>query len=123
MNLCLSSYVLLAGLVLSVSALTPEECQPMVTPQSLADRNVVYGRYNSLAGNADSKEMNGILKMTDSTWMTTSASTDSPNEVLVSEGNKLNGKCFWSRFNLSIENDSILRMSLPNWSAELQMLP
>lgn len=41
MNLQSSSCFLFVGLFLSVSALTPEECQPLVTPLSLEDPSMV----------------------------------------------------------------------------------
>lgn len=41
MNLWVSSPFLFAGLVLSVSALTPEECKPLITPLSLTERSTV----------------------------------------------------------------------------------
>lgn len=41
MNLWFSRHFLFAGLFLTISALTREECQPLVTPLSLADHSVV----------------------------------------------------------------------------------
>ncbi|XP_035771193.1 uncharacterized protein LOC118455659 [Neolamprologus brichardi] len=41
MNLWLSFHFLFAALVLSSSALTPEECKPLVTPLSMEDPSVV----------------------------------------------------------------------------------
>lgn len=41
MNLWFSRHFLFAGLFLTISALTREECQPLVTPLSLADYSVV----------------------------------------------------------------------------------
>ncbi|XP_039676291.1 uncharacterized protein LOC120571417 isoform X2 [Perca fluviatilis] len=88
MNLWLSAHFLVAGLFLSCSALTSEECQPLVTPLSLVDPSMMYGRSNFLVGYVDRDIYRGILKTTESSWMNFTASP-SANEVVMSQTNKI----------------------------------
>uniref|UniRef100_A0A3B4T9B3 Uncharacterized LOC111223332 n=1 Tax=Seriola dumerili TaxID=41447 RepID=A0A3B4T9B3_SERDU len=97
MNLWFSSLTLVAGLFLCSTALPLEECQTLVTPSSLADPSTMYGRLNVLVGYTDHEAFNGILKVTDSSWLKISP-TSSPNKIVMSEDNKicfcLNLHCF-----------------------------
>ncbi|XP_068188680.1 uncharacterized protein [Antennarius striatus] len=122
MNLCFGGFVLLAGVFLSVSALTPEECQPLITPVSLADHSVIYGRHNFLAGYTDHEAMIAVVKVTESSWVSFSASESNPNEVVMFEDNKMNGQCYESRVNMLIEGDKV-KMLLTNWTSEIDLLP
>ncbi|XP_068188686.1 uncharacterized protein [Antennarius striatus] len=122
MNLCFGGFVLLAGAFLSVSALTPEECQPLITPVSLADRSMIYGRHNFLAGYTDHEALKLFLKVTQSTWVRFSASESNPNEAALFEDNKMNGQCYESNVNALIEGDK-MKMLLTNWTSVFQVLP
>ncbi|XP_068188685.1 uncharacterized protein [Antennarius striatus] len=122
MNLCFGGFVLLAGVFLSVSALTPEECQPLITPVSLADHSMIHGRYNLLAGYADHDALKSILKVTESSWLTFSPSESNPNQVVMFEDNKMNGQCYESRVSMTIEGDKST-MSVTNWTSVFQVLP
>ncbi|XP_078032211.1 uncharacterized protein LOC117263354 isoform X4 [Epinephelus lanceolatus] len=104
MNLWISSHLLVVGLFLSTSALTPEECQPLVTPLSLADRSILYGRWNFIVGYTDSDAFNAILKVTESSWMNVNASS-SPDEDVVSQEEKLNGTCLAASVNVAYDDN------------------
>ncbi|XP_078032209.1 uncharacterized protein LOC117263489 isoform X1 [Epinephelus lanceolatus] len=110
MNLWISSHLLVVGLFLSTSALTPEECQPLVTPLSLADRSVMYGRTNLIAGYSDGEVFNNILKLTESCWINLSPSSSADRDVM-SEENKINGTCVSTTINVTIDSNT-MTMSL-----------
>ncbi|XP_075306491.1 uncharacterized protein LOC142368246 [Odontesthes bonariensis] len=122
MNLWLCCHLLFAALFHSSSALTPEECQPLVTPLSLADPSVMYGKVNFLAGFADHDVFKAILKVTESSWVNVTGSPSSPTEAVMSEGNKINGICLDSRTNMTIKDD-IASATLPNMTWALHVLP
>uniref|UniRef100_A0A3B4T8P4 Uncharacterized LOC111223332 n=1 Tax=Seriola dumerili TaxID=41447 RepID=A0A3B4T8P4_SERDU len=105
MNLWFSSLTLVAGLFLCSTALPLEECQTLVTPSSLADPSTMYGRLNVLVGYTDHEAFNGILKVTDSSWLKISP-TSSPNKIVMSEDNKMNGQCFSSSVNITIDGNT-----------------
>ncbi|XP_033492783.1 uncharacterized protein LOC117263489 isoform X2 [Epinephelus lanceolatus] len=121
MNLWISSHLLVVGLFLSTSALTPEECQPLVTPLSLADRSVMYGRTNLIAGYSDGEVFNNILKLTESCWINLSPSSSADRDVM-SEENKINGTCVSTTINVTIDSNT-MTMSLANLTSALQLLP
>ena len=68
MNLWFSTHFLVVGLLLSSSAVTPEECQPLVTPLSLADPSMMYDRMNFIMGYVDNNAYDAILKSTKRSW-------------------------------------------------------
>ncbi|XP_068602950.1 uncharacterized protein [Brachionichthys hirsutus] len=121
MDLCFGGCVLLAGLFLSVSALTPEECHPLIAPLSLANNSRIYGEFKTLAGSVDHEVLNKILKVTHSSWIRFSESESNPNEVVMFEANKMNGKCYESRIKMTIDGN-VARMRLTNWTSEFQLL-
>ncbi|XP_049457600.1 uncharacterized protein LOC125904306 isoform X4 [Epinephelus fuscoguttatus] len=121
MNLWISSQLLVVGLFLSTSALTPEECQPLVTPLSLADRSIMYGRTNLIAGYSDGEVFNNILKLTESCWVNLSPSSSADRDVM-SEENKINGTCVSTTVNVTIDSNT-MTMSLANLTSVLQLLP
>ncbi|TMS18705.1 hypothetical protein E3U43_011031 [Larimichthys crocea] len=116
------SHLLVAGLVLTTSALTPEECQPLTKPLSLADSSMLQGRLNFIMGYTDTDAYNAILKITDSYWMKMTPSASDKNELTVHEENKINGSCIGLSFNMTIDGDHV-DMSLPNISTVFQVLP
>ncbi|XP_033492782.1 uncharacterized protein LOC117263354 isoform X3 [Epinephelus lanceolatus] len=121
MNLWISSQLLVVGLFLSTSALSPEECQLLVTPLSLADRSMLYGRWNFIVGYTDSDAFNAILKVTESSWMNVNASS-SPDEDVVSQEEKLNGTCLAASVNVAYD-DNIATTSISNITSKFHVLP
>ncbi|XP_042362152.1 uncharacterized protein LOC121957580 [Plectropomus leopardus] len=121
MNLWLNSF-LLVGLFLSTSALTPEECRPMLTPLSLDDRSTMYGRWNFITGYTDNEVYNSIGRLTESTWMKISPSPFNPNAVVLSQEDKINGTCMTSVVNVTIDGNA-LSTSYFNITSEIHLLP
>ncbi|XP_075931726.1 uncharacterized protein LOC142931614 [Anarhichas minor] len=122
MNLWLSSHFLVAGLFLSSSALTPEECQPLITPLSLADPAMMYGRLNLIMGYTDNEIYNDILRMTQSMWLNITPSPSSSNTVIFSQENKINGSCVSAKVNTTIDGNTGSMIYLNSTSA-FQILP
>ncbi|KAM6904210.1 uncharacterized protein PEZ65_018896 [Lycodopsis pacificus] len=106
MNLWLSTHFLVAGLFLSSSALTPEECQPLITPLSLADPAMMYGRLNFIMGYTDNEVYNDILRMTQSMWLNITPSPSGNNAVLFSQENKINGSCVSAKLKTTIDGNT-----------------
>ncbi|XP_068565497.1 uncharacterized protein [Cebidichthys violaceus] len=122
MNLWLSSHFLVAGLFLSSSALTPEECQPLITPLSLADPAMMYGRSNFIMGYTDNEIYNDILKVTESMWMNITPSPSSNNTIIMSQENKINGTCLSAKLNTTIDGN-IGSTSLGDIKSVFHLLP
>ncbi|XP_037651772.1 uncharacterized protein LOC119503823 [Sebastes umbrosus] len=122
MNLWIISHFLVAGLFLSSSALTPEECQPLVTPLSLADPSMMYGRWNSIVLYTDNEAYNAMGKVSQSSWMNIIASPSSPNEVVISQEDKMNGTCYASNVNVTIDGNT-LSASFANVTSVFHLLP
>ncbi|KAK9532365.1 hypothetical protein VZT92_009752 [Zoarces viviparus] len=104
MNLWLSSLFLVAGLFLSSSALSAEECQPLTTPLSLADPSMLYGRSNFIMGYTDNEIHNDILKKTQSMWMNNTPSSN--NTIIMSKETHLNGTCVSETVNATIDGNT-----------------
>ncbi|CAJ1084232.1 uncharacterized protein LOC110002072 [Xyrichtys novacula] len=122
MKLWVSCLVLVLGSCLSSSAMSPEECQPLVTPLSLADPSPMFGKMHFLMGFVENEVFNAILKVTDSSWVNISQSSASPNELLMTEGNKLNGTCISSKFTMTLEED-MAKIKTANLSCTFYSLP
>ncbi|XP_054461600.1 uncharacterized protein LOC129096927 [Anoplopoma fimbria] len=122
MNLWLSSHLLVAGLFLSSSALTPEECQPLMTPLSLADPSTMFGRWNFIAGFTDHEAYNDILKKSDSSWMNFTASTSGHDTIIMSQENRIGGNCMASKVNVAIDGNT-LSTSVANVTTTFHLLP
>uniref|UniRef100_G3P628 Uncharacterized protein n=2 Tax=Gasterosteus aculeatus aculeatus TaxID=481459 RepID=G3P628_GASAC len=122
MNLWLGLHLLLAGLLLSGAAPTPEECRPLITPLSLADPTVMYGRTNLMLGYTDTEILNNILRKTQSLWSTISQSPSSPNTHILFQHNRINGTCLLSKVNLTIDGNTGSSSHL-NITSVVQMLP
>ncbi|XP_032395341.1 uncharacterized protein LOC116704168 isoform X3 [Etheostoma spectabile] len=102
----ISSSFLVAGLFLSTSALTPEECQPLVKPLPLIEPSMMYGRWITIAGYVDGEGFNAILKATESTWVNVTQSPSSPNVVVTHEKDKINGTCVDFAVNVTIDGNT-----------------
>ncbi|KAM8767691.1 uncharacterized protein AB9X84_006473 [Acanthopagrus schlegelii] len=122
MNLWLSSHFLFAGLVLSVSALTPEECEPLITPLSLSNRSTLHKTVNFIMGFTNTDAYNHILRATASSWMRLSPSPSGDDELVLHQENRINGSCFGSTVNTTIEGNT-LSSSMGNISTTFQLLP
>ncbi|XP_075306490.1 uncharacterized protein LOC142368244 [Odontesthes bonariensis] len=122
MNLWLCCHLLFAALFHSSSALTPEECQPLVTPLSLADPSVMEGKFYFHAGYTDHEVHKAILKITDSSWTKFTASPSSKTEILMSQENKINGTCFGSTSNMTTEGNTV-SVTFANTTSTSQVLP
>ncbi|XP_020513362.1 uncharacterized protein [Labrus bergylta] len=122
MDLWFSSLFLVVGLFLSSSAQTPEECKPLVTPLSMADPSVMYGRMNFLVGYVDNGILNDILKLTESSWVNISMSTSSPNDLVMAQHNKMNGTCIRSNVTANIEGDTA-KVEMAKVISTFQSLP
>ncbi|XP_070778314.1 saxitoxin and tetrodotoxin-binding protein 1-like [Enoplosus armatus] len=120
MNMWFSSHFLVVGLFLSSSALTPEECQPLITPLSLVDPSMMYGRTNFIMGYTDNDVFNTMLKSTESSWM--KITPIGPKELLMSQMNKINGTCFASKANATIDGNTATT-SLINITSTFHILP
>ncbi|XP_019129613.2 uncharacterized protein LOC104940066 [Larimichthys crocea] len=116
------SHLLVAGLVLTTSALTPEECQPLTKPLSLADSSMLQSRLNLMMGYSDAEAVNTILKSTESYWMKMTPSASDKNELTVHEENKINGSCIGLSFSMRIDGDAG-EMSVGNISKAFHVLP
>ncbi|XP_053190721.1 uncharacterized protein LOC128374466 [Scomber japonicus] len=107
MNLWLSAHFLFAGLYLSSSAPTREECSGLVTPLSMSDPSVMYGRLNFIMGYADHEAYSSILKVTESSWVKISASPDDVTSILMTQEDRINGTCSGSTNKVKIEGDTL----------------
>ncbi|XP_051794311.1 uncharacterized protein LOC110952413 [Acanthochromis polyacanthus] len=104
MNLWIRGHLLFALLFVSSSALTPEECEPLIKPLSMADPSVLHGRINLLFGYTDNDIFKAILNATHSSWLNITAGED--GGLTVSEENNMNGTCSGAKTNLTIEGDT-----------------
>uniref|UniRef100_A0A3P9M5I2 Uncharacterized protein n=1 Tax=Oryzias latipes TaxID=8090 RepID=A0A3P9M5I2_ORYLA len=121
MRVCLSCHLLLAGIFLDVFAATPEECQLLVTPLSLADPSVILGKTNFLAGYTDYGAFKGILKATESSWLNITESNIA-SEVLMSQENRINGTCVGSTVAMTLEGQSA-KVAFADMNSVLSVLP
>ncbi|KAM8840586.1 uncharacterized protein AB9W97_001319 [Spinachia spinachia] len=122
MNLWLSLHLLLAGLLVSESAPAPEECQPLITPLSLADPTTMYGRTNLMLGYTDNEIYSDLLRKSQSVWLTIDPSPSSPDTHILRQHNKINGTCLLSKVNLTIDGNTGSAPYL-NSTSQFQMLP
>ncbi|KAK5855520.1 hypothetical protein PBY51_005617 [Eleginops maclovinus] len=99
--MCLRGLLLVAGLVLSSWALTPEECEPLVTPVSLADSSMIHGVTYFLAGYAKTNVSQALLRNCDSFWINVTES--GPQNLVFAQFNKVNGSCTHSLFNVTVD--------------------
>ncbi|TDH03637.1 hypothetical protein EPR50_G00144010 [Perca flavescens] len=121
MNLWLSAHFLVAGLFLSCSALTSEECQPFVTPLSLVYPSMLYRRSNFLVGYVDHDFYKSILKTTESSWVNFTASR-SANQVVMFQTHKMNETCLTSSVKITIDGNTAIT-SIANTTSVFHFLP
>ncbi|XP_030271278.1 uncharacterized protein LOC115580777 [Sparus aurata] len=122
MNLQFSSCFLFLGLFLSVSTLTPEECQPLVTPLSLEDPSMLHGMTHFITGYTDSAVYNELLNASDSYWMNITASPSSDKTLVCHQEHKLNGICYGMTVSFTIDGN-VVTVNVGNMSAEYHVLP
>nr|XP_057902825.1 uncharacterized protein LOC131101567 [Doryrhamphus excisus] len=102
-------------------ASSDKDCSPWVTPLSLADHQKMLGKWNLISAYTDHDVYNGIFKVTQSTRMTISESGASKDVVLYEEM-RMNGTCYGSNFNISIQHD-VASTSVANISTSFHLLP
>uniref|UniRef100_A0A3Q4BNS3 Uncharacterized protein n=1 Tax=Mola mola TaxID=94237 RepID=A0A3Q4BNS3_MOLML len=108
---------LFAGLLLTASGLTPEECQPLVQPLSM-----LRGRVHMVMGYVDNDAFGAILKNTESSWVEIEEVEGRSDIVLMHELNRINGSCFGSKLNVTIQGDSATA-DCNNITSVFSMLP
>ncbi|XP_059205484.1 uncharacterized protein LOC131984612 [Centropristis striata] len=120
MNLQLGGLLLVAALFTSSSTLTPDECQPLITPLSLTNVSTMYGRWNYLVAYI---EMEGFdyFERTQSMWININQSPN-PNELIFTQCDRIGGTCITGTVNGTFDADtfSILFGSV---SSQFQLLP
>ncbi|KAI4795573.1 hypothetical protein KUCAC02_029797 [Chaenocephalus aceratus] len=121
--MCLRGLLLVSGLFLSSWALTPEECQPLMTPLSLADPSMMYNRSNFLVGYSTSAVFGTILKQMESSWWNVSPSPFDPTGVVLVHYDKLNGVCMSTTANITIESDTASVLVKNFFSSTFHLLP
>ncbi|RVE67162.1 hypothetical protein OJAV_G00114350 [Oryzias javanicus] len=123
MHLWLSCYLLFAGISLNVFAATPEECQPLVTPVSLADPSVILGKAYLLVGYTDYDTFKVVLKATESSWLNiTESPSNVTSEVFMSQENRINGTCSGSTVRMTLEGNQA-RVAFTEMEAAMSVLP
>uniref|UniRef100_UPI003AAA2B50 uncharacterized protein n=1 Tax=Centroberyx gerrardi TaxID=166262 RepID=UPI003AAA2B50 len=118
-----SVYFLIAGLYLSSSAPTPEDCQRLVKPLPLDDLTKMHGRWNFITGFTDHEMFDAILKTVDSSWILVKPSPSSNNTLIMAEENLINGKCNSSTAIMTVAGDTVHVAHEDNTNSSFQMLP
>ncbi|XP_074542721.1 uncharacterized protein LOC141802847 [Halichoeres trimaculatus] len=121
MNLWVSGLFLVVGLFLSSSALTEEECKPLIEPLSMDDHSGMIGEWYFIGGYNDNDALNAILKSTQSTRVNVTQSPTAPNEVLMTQENRINGTCFGSETIMTI-NGFTAQTQMINVTSSIQSL-
>ncbi|XP_029919663.1 uncharacterized protein LOC115367851 [Myripristis murdjan] len=113
---------LLAGLYLSSSAPTPEDCDPLLTPLPLDDRTKLLGRWNFMAGVTDHELFASVLRKIESYRLTITASPSESNTLLMSTDSMVNDRCISSEANLTIVGN-VIEADHDNSSHTFRVLP
>ncbi|XP_034006750.1 uncharacterized protein LOC117498718 [Trematomus bernacchii] len=121
--MCLRGLLLVSGLFLSSWALTPEECQPLVTPLSLADPSMMYNRSHLQVGYTDNAVFGAILKHLESSRLYISPSPSDPKGIVFAFEDKLNGICMSTTANITIEGDTASASVGNDFSTTFHLLP
>ncbi|XP_033989142.1 saxitoxin and tetrodotoxin-binding protein 2-like [Trematomus bernacchii] len=121
--MCLRGLLLVSGLFLSSWALTPEECQPLVTPLSLADPSMMYNRSHLLVGYSDNAAFGAMMKHMESSWWNISPSPSDPKGIVLVHEDKLNGTCMSTTANITIEGDTASASVGNVFSTTFHLLP
>ncbi|XP_061752714.1 uncharacterized protein LOC133550729 [Nerophis ophidion] len=87
------------------SVATDDECSPLTTPLSLDQRQQLTGTRNFISGYSDHDVYNAILKITQSSVMTFNESTFNDKDVFVYEEMKMNGTCYGTKLNISVDHN------------------
>ncbi|XP_068428049.1 uncharacterized protein [Clinocottus analis] len=121
MNLWLSSSFLVAGLFLCSSALTPEECQPLITPLYITPP-MLYGKTHFLYGYYDNEVYKGYMKNVQSYWFSITQSSTSPNDIHLATENRLNNTCL-SLDVIGTIDGATIKTKFDNFTSTYKMLP
>ncbi|XP_008296078.1 uncharacterized protein LOC103369202 [Stegastes partitus] len=102
--------------------LTPEECEPLIKPLTMAIDAKMHGKVHFLLGYADQEDYKIIMNLTDSYWGNVTVSPTNHNELLITQMDKINGTCLFSKMKLKFEG-STASAALPNMTLDYQFLP
>lgn len=80
-----------------------EMCEPLLKHQEITDLTQLMGKWVFLEGFVSHKMFIDFLKTVSSAWMDWTPTPDTDN-ILMTQGNKLNGNCVFSRSNGSMVN-------------------
>ncbi|XP_061787375.1 uncharacterized protein [Nerophis lumbriciformis] len=104
------------------SAATDDECSPLTTPLSLDDRHKLVGTRTFISGYTDHDVYNGFLETTQSTQMTFNESTLNDKDMFLYEEVKMNGTCYGTKLNISIDHN-LASATMGNISSTIHLLP
>ncbi|XP_075867602.1 uncharacterized protein LOC142877108 [Nelusetta ayraudi] len=121
MNLHLGRYFLLAGLLLlGTWAQEDQECHELVKNRPLDDHTGMLGKWYTIAGYTNSSVFDGVLNITDSSWINIVKSQD--GSLVMLEGNKFNGTCVRANISMTVEGDHATA-KMGNLTSVFSLLP
>ncbi|XP_041665923.1 uncharacterized protein LOC121524547 [Cheilinus undulatus] len=124
MDLRFSSLLLAVCLFLGSSALTPEECEPLIKPKQMTGGAEFHGKMHTIMGYTDHKDLNAILKIMQSSWMNVTQGPAGPNDLAMIQRNRMNGTCYSSKAKVSISvEDGVAHMEMGNITTKSNSLP
>ncbi|XP_061616492.1 uncharacterized protein LOC133471200 [Phyllopteryx taeniolatus] len=106
----------------AVAVPTPDECAPLVAPLPLDDRQQLSGQRKFISGFTDSSVYNAILRVTESTRVNLSAATHNDKDMLLYEEMLMNGTCYGTRLNVSIDGN-VASAKIQDISSRFHLLP
>ncbi|KAM7003237.1 uncharacterized protein LKV04_004344 [Tautogolabrus adspersus] len=121
MYLWFSSLLLVVGLFQSSSALTPEECEPLVEPFSTFTPSY-DGRWIYIMGFIDSEPFKALKRSAKSLWVKFSPSTSSPRDFVESVGIRHPGYCKYASSPVTIVTNTAV-VSKSNFTCTYRSLP
>ncbi|XP_041663994.1 uncharacterized protein LOC121523257 [Cheilinus undulatus] len=124
MDLRFSSLLLAVCLFLGSSALTPEECEPLIKPKQITGASEFHGRMHTIMGYTDHKVLKAILKIMQNSWMDLTQGPAGPNYLAMIQRNRMNGTCISSKANVSISIEgNVAHMEMGNMTTKSHSLP
>ncbi|XP_061902889.1 uncharacterized protein LOC133650087 [Entelurus aequoreus] len=104
------------------SAATDDECSPLTTPLSLDDRHKLVGTRTFISGYTDHDVYNAILNITQGSLMTFNESTLNDKDMFLYEEMKMNGTCYGTKLNISIDHN-LASATMGSISSTMHFLP
>ncbi|XP_051925842.1 uncharacterized protein LOC127603539 [Hippocampus zosterae] len=101
---------------------TPEECAPLLAPLPLNDRQQLSGKWTFISGYTDNKVFDAILKISGNTRVTISAAAHNDKDLVLYEEMMMNGTCFGTKMNMSIDGN-VASGKMQNISSAYHLLP